>query len=118
MRLYPRPRHLRSWRPSTGPGGIEMVDRLVPPARPILTIALSSLFVGCAAVGSNYERPQMQPPPQYRFVEGAQAQSFADIPWFQVFDDPMLQALIREGIDRNLDLRVGGATRRESCTAR
>jgi outer membrane protein, multidrug efflux system len=97
-----------------GREGIEMVDRLVAAARPILTIALSSLFVGCAAVGANYERPQMPTPPQYRFVEGAQAQSFADMPWFQVFDDPALQALIREAIDKNLDLRVAVARLEES----
>ena len=28
------------------------------------------------------------------------------MPWFQVFDDPALQALIREAIANNLDLRV------------
>ncbi len=100
-----------------GRGGIEMVDRLVAAARPILAIVLSSLFVGCAAVGSNYERPQMPTPTQYRFVEGTQAQSFADMPWFQVFDDPTLQTLIREGIDRNLDLRVAVA-RVEEARAR
>lgn len=94
-------------------GGIEM-PRLVGLARPALTLAVSSLSVGCAALGSNYERPQMSPPPQYRFVEGAQAQSFADMPWFQVFDDPALQALIREGIDKNLDLRVAVARLEES----
>ena len=38
-------------------------------------------------------------------------------PWFQVFDDPTLQALIREGIDRNLDLRVAVA-RVEEARAR
>ena len=79
MRSRPRPRRLRSWRPSTGHGGTEMVDRLVAAARPILTIALSSAVCRCAAVGSNYERPQMPTPPQYRFVEGTQAQTFADI---------------------------------------
>ncbi len=46
-------------------------------------------------------------PPEYRFVQApAQAQSLADAPWFQIFDDPALQALIREAIANNLDLRV------------
>ena len=40
------------------------------------------------------QRPQLPSPPQFRFVEGAQAESLADAPWFQVFDDPALQALI------------------------
>jgi len=58
-------------------------------------------------VGPNYERPRLPTPPAYRFVEApAQAQSFADMAWFQVFDDPALQALLREAIANNLDLRV------------
>jgi len=58
--------------------------------------AVCTVLGGCAAVGSNYERPQMPTPAAYRFVEGtAQAESLADLPWFQVFDDPALQALIR-----------------------
>ncbi len=50
---------------------------------------------------------------QYRFAEAtAQAQSLADAPWFQVFDDPTLQALIRDAIANNLDLRVAAGARR------
>jgi multidrug efflux system outer membrane protein len=33
----------------------------------------------------------------------------ADLPWWQVFDDQVLQSLIREGIARNLDLRIASA---------
>ena len=47
-----------------------------------------------------------------------QAESLADVPWFQVFDDPTLQALIREAIANNLDLRVGGRTRRGGARPR
>ena len=75
-----------------------------------LAIALSGLLAGCAAVGPNYDRPKLPTPPQYRFVEGpSQAQSLADAPWFQVFDDPALQQLIRDAIANNLDLRVAVA---------
>ena len=52
----------------------------------------------------------MPAPPQYRFVEGpAEAESLADVPWWQVIEDPQLQALIREAIANNLDLRVATA---------
>jgi multidrug efflux system outer membrane protein len=57
-------------------------------------------------------------PPQYRFVEApAQAETLADAPWFQVFDDPALQALVREAIASNLDLRAAAA-RVEEARAR
>ena len=83
-----------------------------------LTSAACCLLGGCAAVGSNYERPKMPAPAAYRFVEGtAQAESLADLPWFQVFDDPALQALIRDALANNLDLRAAVA-RVEEARAR
>jgi len=52
----------------------------------------------------------MAPPEQHRFVEGpAQAESIADTPWWVIFQDPALQALIREAIANNLDLRDAAA---------
>jgi len=83
-----------------------------------LAAPLSSLLVGCAAVGPNYNRPQLPNPAQFRFIEGAaQAASLADVPWFQVFDDPTLQAHIRDAIGNNLDLRAATA-RVEEARAR
>jgi multidrug efflux system outer membrane protein len=78
-------------------------------------VGASSLLSGCAAVGPNYERPKLPTPAQYRFVETtSQAQSLADAPWWQVFDDPPLQALIHEAIANNLDLRIALAHVEES----
>jgi multidrug efflux system outer membrane protein len=52
----------------------------------------------------------MAPPGAYRFAGGAtQAESIADTPWFQVFDDAALQALIRDAIANNLDIRAAAA---------
>ena len=72
------------------------------------TVVIACLAAGCM-VGPNYERPQLAPPAQFRFAEGAQAESLADAPWFQIFDDPILQALIRGAIANNLDLKVAAA---------
>jgi multidrug efflux system outer membrane protein len=84
--------------------------RVAALSRALLALAIGSLTAGCAAVGANYERPTMPIPAQFRFVEGAaQAQSLADSPWFQVFDDPALQALVREALANNLDLRTAAA---------
>ena len=92
-----------------------MMRRLVVVAPFVLA---ASLLVGCAPVGPNYARPQLPSPAQFRFVESpAQAQSLADAPWFQVFDDPTLQGLIRDAITNNLDLRVAAA-RVEEARAR
>jgi len=84
----------------------------------VLVIAIVSLSVGCAARGPNYARPPLPNPAQYRFVEGtAQAQSLADSPWWQVFDDPALQALVRDALANNLDLQLAVA-RVEEARAR
>ena len=68
-------------------------------------------------MGANYSRPPLPSPPQYRFVNGPEAESLADVPWFEVFDDPTLQALIREALANNLDLRAAAA-RVEEARAR
>lgn len=78
----------------------------------------SMVSASCAAVGSTYERPELAPPASFRFTTAPdQAQSLADAPWFEVFDDPTLQALIKEAIVANLDLRVAVA-RVEEARAR
>jgi len=75
----------------------------------VTACVLASLLSGCAPVGPNYTRPPVAAPAQFRFVESSQAASLADLPWWQVFEDPVLQALIREAIAANLDLRAAAA---------
>jgi multidrug efflux system outer membrane protein len=74
-----------------------------------VALALAALAGGCT-VGPNYKRPDLKPPEQFRGLVGApSAESLADVPWWQVFNDPALQDLIREGIANNLDLKVASA---------
>ena len=76
----------------------------------LVVVALVAALAGGCAVGPNYSRPETPQPPAYRFFEGeAQAQSIADTPWWEVAKDPQLQALIREAIANNLDLRTATA---------
>jgi multidrug efflux system outer membrane protein len=83
-----------------------------------LVLALSVLAAGCT-MGPDYKRPETTPTTaQFRFVDGPQqAQSLADAPWFQVFDDAGLQAIVREALVNNLDLKVAMA-RVEEARAR
>jgi multidrug efflux system outer membrane protein len=77
---------------------------------PFLAAALAAALAGGCAVGPNYERPQTPAPPAHRFFEGeAQAQSVADVPWWEVVKDPVLQQIVREAIASNLDLRTATA---------
>ncbi len=66
------------------------------------------LVAGCR-VGPNYHRPVVQPPTAFRDLSEtpqaqAQAASYADFPWWQVFQDPQLQELIRTALKQNYDL--------------
>jgi multidrug efflux system outer membrane protein len=68
------------------------------------------VLAGCK-MGPNYHRPVVQTPTQYRDVAGdtqsqAQAGSYADLPWWQVFQDPRLQELIRTALKQNYDLQL------------
>ena len=90
--------------------------RCVRFVRAAVTALVPVMFAGCT-VGPNYSRPKVPTPDQYRFVDSEQAQSAADAPWFQIFDDPALQALITEAIANNLDLRAAVA-RVEEARAR
>jgi multidrug efflux system outer membrane protein len=70
---------------------------------------LALAAAGCA-VGPNYHRPRIQTPPTFRFAEGAPtATSVADLPWWEVFRDDALQALLERALVSNFDLRVAVA---------
>jgi multidrug efflux system outer membrane protein len=80
----------------------------------ICWVALAAFTTGCAAVGPNYKRPDMNPPAQFRNADSTAPESLADAPWWQVFDDPDLQKLIRESLANNLDLKIAAARVLES----
>jgi outer membrane protein, multidrug efflux system len=83
----------------------------MPRTGAILTlVAALALTSAACRLGPDYSRPPLPTPPQYRFAEAvAQNSSVADLPWFDVFQDPALQALVREAIANNLDLKVAAA---------
>ena len=90
-------------------------ERIMKILRPWISLSLASVLtfslVGGCAVGPNYHRPDVQTPSAYRDLSDnpqaqAQAASFADLPWWQVFQDPQLQDLIRTALKQNYDLQI------------
>src|SRR5450631_4889024 len=78
-------------------------------AKLLIGILASGLLTGCM-VGPKYHRPAVQTP-AYRDLANnpqlqAQAASYADLPWWQVFQDPQLQELIRTALKQNFDLQL------------
>ncbi len=103
-------------------------------SRPYLTLAGVTLAIastiGCA-VGPNYKRPRVDVPVTYRGAQAVQqpaspdaqqpaqsnasaaqpsAQSLGNEKWWEVFQDPQLQSLIRTALKNNYDVRIA-ATR-------
>jgi multidrug efflux system outer membrane protein len=74
--------------------------------RNIIAVALLPLlFMGCA-VGPKYVRPEIQPPATFYAEQQATANSAADMAWWDLFKDPVLQGLVREGLKNNYDLQL------------
>jgi outer membrane protein, multidrug efflux system len=83
------------------------------------------IFTGGCTVGPNYQRPKVDVPSAYRGAPPRKAaqlqhvtsqqeshpaeQSFGDQKWWEVFQDPQLQDLIRAALKQNYDLRIAAA---------
>jgi len=79
--------------------------------RRLLPIAAAALVSACVA-GPNYSRPAVNVPAEFRGrppAADAEATSIADAPWWELFQDEQLQALIRTALERNYDLRIAAA---------
>jgi outer membrane protein, multidrug efflux system len=76
------------------------------------------LLLASCTVGPNYHRPAVPMPDNfYGAPSPATAASLADTPWFDVFRDPTLRALIDEALRNGYDARIAAA-RLEEARAR
>jgi len=78
---------------------------------PVMFGMVAAFAVSGCKVGPNYKRPAVQTPTEYRELkDGPQVQpqvaSYADLPWWQVFQDPTLEELIRTALKQNYDLQL------------
>jgi outer membrane protein, multidrug efflux system len=69
----------------------------------LFPLTLVIILSGCA-LGPNYKRPPVESPANYRFASSLTTNSLADLPWWQVFKDPVLQELIGTALTNNYDL--------------
>ncbi|HEY5724182.1 MAG TPA: efflux transporter outer membrane subunit [Allosphingosinicella sp.] len=72
-----------------------------------LLTGLAPLMLAGCVVGPDYEKPEIVHPDQFRSaISPADAASFADLPWWDVFQDPALESLIAKGLAANPDLQI------------
>jgi outer membrane protein, multidrug efflux system len=83
----------------------------------IVAAALLLLALCACKVGPNYKRPTLSVPDQYRGVapdattqQAGGGEPFGEMKWWAVFQDETLQALIKEALANNYDMKIA-ATR-------
>jgi len=77
--------------------------------RRLVMLIGAALLAGCAA-GPDYHRPELRTPDRYRFAQDSPAgASLGDVQWWELYQDPRLQELIRTALADNLDVRVAAA---------
>jgi multidrug efflux system outer membrane protein len=76
-------------------------------AKFLLALGLSCL-AGCAA-GPSYKRPTIDSPAAFRSGTSTTNGPAAELAWWVVYQDPTLQALVREAFTNNYDLRIAVA---------
>jgi outer membrane protein, multidrug efflux system len=79
--------------------------------RALAYLAFGLLLAGCM-VGPDYKRPPVETPGVYRADSQssiASAESLGNEKWWEVFQDPVLQQLIRTAFEQNYDVRIAAS---------
>jgi multidrug efflux system outer membrane protein len=91
---------------------------LIAASAAIAGSALIAVGLAGCTVGPAYRRPPVATPQQFYGLAGQpEASSLADLPWWEVFQDPALKSLIDEALANGFDVRIASA-RVEEARAR
>jgi len=83
-----------------------------PWLRRLLPALLAAGAAGCA-LGPDFARPQVAEPAAYR--EGAAGESIANLPWWELFADPVLHELVAAALKANQDVAIAAQRVEESA---
>lgn len=71
-----------------------------------VTLLIATFLLVACAVGPDYSRPDRPAPATFRMADAAlEAESFANLPWWELLQDEELQRLIRVALAENKDLK-------------
>lgn len=73
----------------------------------LLILLLSTVLVACAT-GPDYQRPTVETPPTWR-LDYEPGEDLANIAWWELVGDPVLDDLIRRALRENKDLKLAAA---------
>ncbi len=76
--------------------------------RKLLSLVSAAFLMSGCVIGPDYFRPQVNTPQQWR-TDYPDALNLADTRWWEQFQDPVLNELIRAALEENKDLRIATA---------
>ena len=76
--------------------------------RPLLS-TLALILAGCAMVGPDYQRPELELPAIYGDDAATSAGIAVPAEWWRLYADPTLDRLIADGLSRNADVKLAAA---------
>ncbi|MCB0344127.1 MAG: efflux transporter outer membrane subunit [Bdellovibrionales bacterium] len=80
----------------------------MPQIRKAVVVLLSLLLASSCALGPDFERPEPAVPAAYKGdISGSQA--ITNLKWWQLYQDPVLQDLVRTALRNNQDLAAAAA---------
>jgi multidrug efflux system outer membrane protein len=72
----------------------------------LLIVLLASLLAACA-LGPNYKRPEVKTPTAFRGQAAPlDGKSLADLAWWDLYRDPVLEKLIKTALQQNYDVKI------------
>lgn len=87
-----------------------------------ISLAVTLVILAGCAVGPDYKRPALDVPPGYRYPASetnvtTDATSFADLKWWEVYQDEKLSGYIRAALTNNYDMKIAAARVLQSLAA-
>jgi multidrug efflux system outer membrane protein len=76
-----------------------------PLMKQLLAFSILVLTLSACGVTKNYTPPALKTDSLYREANTADTTTITNLPWQELFSDPILIALIQEGLQQNLDLK-------------
>ncbi len=73
-----------------------------------LVVFLLVIFLGACTLGPNYKRPELNTPSSWRWEE-REAQETANTPWWEQFQDPVLNRLILTALQENKEIKIAAS---------
>ena len=80
-----------------------------------LVLIVAGTAVGCM-VGPDFQKPVMNPPAHFKSVE-LTAETEVNLKWWELFNDPVLQALVVTALEGNKDVRIAASRIQEARAA-